>query len=442
MSIPPTGTGPDPGDPGAPGDHGGHGPADPAPAPAGAPAASVPADAPAPAAPAAAADPWAPPAPGNEPVRPLPPVPGQAAPGLLAPPPPPWPYGPFPGAAPAGPPEGTNGFAVASLVLGLTCLVPLSAAFGIAALVQLRSRNQKGRGLAIAGLALSAVWTVLALLAVLVGGVYLMSHPDLAEVHRDAHGRVAGRTAADYSDLRAGDCFDHRDPGRGLPLDLVPCAVPHEAEAYGRTGRLAPGTYPGAAAVRRVAERRCTVLAEAYNPDSWSYPDTVELRYYAPDREDWADGDGTALCIFTDTAGPRTGTLHRPRSSFTAPQLRYLDAVRGHNEALGAGPDGEPEDDPEAYRAWAGTVSAALVGEVDALGADGWPPAARGPVAALARETRAALPHWRRAAAARDADTLEAELSLAYARNGHAEAVLARAALGLATGSDTADAAT
>jgi Domain of unknown function (DUF4190) len=56
----------------------------------------------------------------------------------------------------------TNGFAVASLVLGiLGCfffLWALSAIFGFIALSQTKDGSQGGRGMAIAGLVLSGIW--------------------------------------------------------------------------------------------------------------------------------------------------------------------------------------------------------------------------------------------------------------------------------------------
>ena len=65
------------------------------------------------------------------------------------------PYGAYPGAG------GTNGFAIASLVLGILTLCGLGSVlaviFGHIALGQIKDRNQTGRGLAIAGLVLGYV---------------------------------------------------------------------------------------------------------------------------------------------------------------------------------------------------------------------------------------------------------------------------------------------
>src|SRR5215831_2024091 len=57
--------------------------------------------------------------------------------------------------APPPPRRPTNGFAIASLIFGILGGVVLSVIFGLVALSQIRRRQQSGRGLAIAGLALS-----------------------------------------------------------------------------------------------------------------------------------------------------------------------------------------------------------------------------------------------------------------------------------------------
>ncbi|MGA5700802.1 DUF4190 domain-containing protein [Peterkaempfera bronchialis] len=337
--------------------------------------------------------------------------------------------------------EGTNGFAIASLVLGLTCLAPVSAAFGIAALVQLRRRSQRGRGLAVTGLVLSAVWMVLAVVAAVGGLAYVASHPGLGGVHRNALGQVTERTEAYVDDLRVGDCFDRHSPTALHDLALLPCDEPHEAEAYGIV-TYAGGAYPGSRKVQDFAEKRCAGLAADYNPDIWAYPDTLETRYYWPDRDQWEDDDPTAVCFFTDTRGSWTGTLRRSRTSFTDNQLRYLDAARIYNDVMDAQPDGEPGDRPSVYRAWAGEVADALEKEADLLDSDDWPTSARRPVAAFVRQNRAAVPYWRQAASAADGAALERALNRAFAQYGGEEARAARVALGLSTGDDTAGLAT
>ena len=130
---------------------------------------------------------------------PAPPVPGwwlasdgnwyppQAAPGGAPPaagpygPPPSAPYGP-PSSAPYGytpyaAPQGTNGLAIASLVLGIIWIYwigsILAIIFGFVALSQIKQRGQNGKGMATAGLILGFIgvgFFVLAVLLISLGG--------------------------------------------------------------------------------------------------------------------------------------------------------------------------------------------------------------------------------------------------------------------------------
>lgn len=88
-------------------------------------------------------------------------------------------YGPGPygyGVASYGPPPGTNGMAIASLILGICgffCITPLiGLGLGIGALAQTSKTRQDGRGMAIAGIILSTAWILLAALLIATGHVH------------------------------------------------------------------------------------------------------------------------------------------------------------------------------------------------------------------------------------------------------------------------------
>ncbi|WP_099244581.1 peptidylprolyl isomerase [Mycobacterium sp. shizuoka-1] len=86
-------------------------------------------------------------------------------------PPPPYgsPYGPGPYAYPAPPP--TNGMAIASLICAFL-FAPLGIVFGHISLSQIKKSGEEGRGLAIAGLVISYLVTVLSIVVVLAGIVF------------------------------------------------------------------------------------------------------------------------------------------------------------------------------------------------------------------------------------------------------------------------------
>ncbi|MEV6069006.1 DUF4190 domain-containing protein [Nocardia sp. NPDC052001] len=83
-------------------------------------------------------------------------------------PPPQYPQ-PYPPQGPAGPPQGTNGFAIAALITGLLGMCLLSVPFGVISLSQIKDRNQQGKGLAITGLILTGVWALVGVIVFAVG---------------------------------------------------------------------------------------------------------------------------------------------------------------------------------------------------------------------------------------------------------------------------------
>lgn len=66
---------------------------------------------------------------------------------------------------------GVNVWAVVSLVLGLCGVVVGGFAAGFFALHQVKDRPQKGRGLAVAGVTLSAIWTLLLVIGFATGTI-------------------------------------------------------------------------------------------------------------------------------------------------------------------------------------------------------------------------------------------------------------------------------
>jgi len=146
------------------------------------------------------APPGAPPPPGAVPGPPtsVPPMapgwgapPGQAVyvPTPAGSPAAPPPYGPM-GAAPPGmvyvpvyaaPTPGTNGMAIASMILGILWVYwvgsVLAVIFGFVALNQIKKRNESGRGMAIAGLVLGFIGVGLLLVVLILVAVASTNTP-------------------------------------------------------------------------------------------------------------------------------------------------------------------------------------------------------------------------------------------------------------------------
>lgn len=178
---------------------------------------------------------------------------------------------------------GTDGFAIASLLCGLVGLVPLAAVFGIRALVRIGRSDRPGRGLAVAGLALSVLWLGI--------GVVKLGPSLVAAPAQQASG------GTDYIHVMgAGDCFDSSADGEHVTK--LPCAQPHDEQILDRID-VGGGTdaYPGLEAIREPALTTCRIAATAYFTTS-APPAGLEFFVHLPTRGSWLGGVRTATCTF------------------------------------------------------------------------------------------------------------------------------------------------
>jgi hypothetical protein len=110
---------------------------------------------------------------GTPPYGPVPPQFGAPPYGAPAGYPPPYAYG-----YGYAPPQqgGTNGMAIAAMVCGIcgfACLVPglVGIVLGIIALPQIKRSGQAGRGMAITGIVMGALWIVVFVLLIVLGHI-------------------------------------------------------------------------------------------------------------------------------------------------------------------------------------------------------------------------------------------------------------------------------
>jgi hypothetical protein len=205
------------------------------------------------------------------------PGPGPAAPQ------PPYPYPgwawcapPDLGARPAGyaPPRTNSGWAIASFVLALFCCVPLSVIFGLIALVTMKDGRPQGRGLAIAGLVISALWVVV---AVVFGSLGFSEFSEIV---------YAGR-------FKAGDCLADVSPERPqMTWEVVRCDQPHSGEVFAVffQSHLADGT------TLEQDENQCRAALSTYAPSAGRDP-TVGWFVNGPSSVDWREDDHTWMCV-------------------------------------------------------------------------------------------------------------------------------------------------
>lgn len=327
---------------------------------------------------------------------------------------------------PAPPP--VNGVAVTSLVVGVVCcLPPLGLILGAVALTQIRRKGGRGKGMAIAGIVLSSISTLLVLLMIASG-----------EAREAWNGFREGFQGAARSkntqDLRRGDCFDV--PGGDLErvvvsVRIVPCAEEHDAEVTGTYRIRKSDPAPGGPSGEEFAERTCLDINDAYARDSWALPADVETYYYIPTEQSWARGDRTLTCAFTGDG--LKGSLHVGPDSHDPAQLSYINAEHAVEKAAWEQPEAEFAEDPAAHRSWAREMSAVLREQAGALRAGSWPQEASAALDERGRQFEKSAGEWGRAAKETDEDVFWKRVTAAETALTRQTRTRAREALGLST---------
>lgn len=196
--------------------------------------------------------------------------------------------------------RGTNGFAIAALVLGILPGIVLGMVFGIVALVQTRTSGESGRGLAIAGIVLSGLWTVAGIAGIVVAIA--------TQADRNGDGQIVAGGSVPATALQAGDCINGLEESSNLlSLPAVPCRSPHQGEVFA-VFDLPSGAYPGETAVATRSESECGSRLGSYSPGAVTDPSVGIFMVY-PRAVNWRAGDREVVCIANGLAGPMTGSL-------------------------------------------------------------------------------------------------------------------------------------
>ncbi|MEV6725676.1 DUF4190 domain-containing protein [Streptomyces xanthochromogenes] len=338
------------------------------------------------------------------------------------------PWYPYPQVPPQPP---VSGLAIGSLVTGIVCCVPpLGLVLGVFALGRIKKKGLRGKGMAVAGVVLSTISTILLVVSIVTGGL-----SSGWRNFKDGWNEGVSRSR-NTLDLRKGDCFDV--PGGKLEREvvsvkIVPCAGKHDAEVSG-SFRLTGTAYPGESAISTQADERCWGIEQAYAMDRWKVPAEAGPYYYTPSPKSWGLGDHTVTCAFASESVKLEGSVRNDASTLDADQVAFLDAVNGVDRVMAKAPDADRvEDDLPAFQKWASQVSETMDAEVEGLTAHSWPARLSPSVRAYTDGMKTAQKEWLKAASALDADSFYLHSGAADKAMKQSVEISARDALGLAT---------
>ncbi|WP_433139103.1 septum formation family protein [Actinomadura nitritigenes] len=186
----------------------------------------------------------------------------------------------------------TNGWAKGALAAGLFGLVPFAVGFAIAAFVQTGRRDEKGRGMAVGGLAASVAW-------ILVGTVVIAAGA-LLSPERDEAGHITKSGKTVLSQLKVGDCFTGfgKDETQVL-VTALPCTRPHDGEIVAEAMLSEGGISPGEEGMEAEATKICTDRLE-FLLKSRYYKD-LQIYVEKPDMAAWENGDRHITCAMRYT---------------------------------------------------------------------------------------------------------------------------------------------
>jgi hypothetical protein len=318
-----------------------------------------------------------------------------------------------------------------------------------------KKTGERGRPLAIAGIALAAVQIIT--LAILVPTVFLKDDkgseatptPSPSESATDEENGDPGREVAPDGegitvfDIAVGDCFDTsglsdyqgEEGGSETDVTLYPCDVPHEAEAFGSFEVTGYDSFPGMDEMVEIANAECNRLVQPYILDTWTLGEDTGIFYYHPEEASWSMGDREILCFFGLASGRSMSESLRPdESALSADALGYLE-ITG---ALDTESWMEPAEDSgvPAFRSWGDAMASVIEDEIAALSAATWSDAElESLIGELVDARESSLPYWQDLADAGDEAAVWENYEQGYGTLGIDTEIEIRSLLGLATGS-------
>lgn len=151
---------------------------------------------------------------------------------------------------------------------------------------------------------------LLAVALVGVSGCGILDQAAEPAVRDETSGEITESSEADVFSLKVGDCLNEagsEDAEEVSSVPTVPCAEPHDSEAYAATD-MPDGEYPGDQAVMDASDTYCydqfaTFVGLSYDESE------LDLASFFPTPESWAEGDREIMCFVSSPEGQVTGTL-------------------------------------------------------------------------------------------------------------------------------------
>ncbi len=182
----------------------------------------------------------------------------------------------------------TSRWAIATFLLGLVSLIPLSLLAGIVALIKTRSGKQPGRGLAVAGIVICVLWGAI--------WAYRLWPRDVL---------ITGTLQSD----RVGTCF------RGDVNSPVSCEKPHSDELF---AMLSLSRFPDSDSEQREIQNRCKAELRKYSATADRDPG-IQVDAWSPGAE-WKQLDTHAAgCVAHSSADRDQSIKVGPAFSWNSP---------------------------------------------------------------------------------------------------------------------------
>lgn len=132
--------------------------------------------------------------------------------------------------------------------------------------------------------------------AVLILG--FLGYKAMTDADRDVSGAIVDAGSVDVFQIQVGDCFDDVDAEEISSLPGVPCAEPHDNEAYA-SFNVSLASYPEGDGMYEVAFESCVDQFESFVGRDYQ-SSSLDIYALYPTAEGWSQNDREVVCAVFD----------------------------------------------------------------------------------------------------------------------------------------------